>query len=352
LPGDGSFKKICFVDSDTGWAVGENGTILHTVDGGQSWIKQVSGTSLVLFDVQFFDKSVGYIIGGDNQDEDGGFRGHFTSILLRTDDGGENWNSVNIPTRNLHWSLSFADRQTGWLLGWDPSAFNQTVVYHTTDGGATWEQNPVAIDPEGTGMFDISMLSIVDKSNIWGIGEHLVRHSTDGGATWDIAYRKTRNAYSAFNDSVQFIDSSTGWACERIDCGGDAIIEPDVSDCEMGNYTFMLRTTDGGSTWQRNRAPRGDVFISFRFLDRCVGIAAGRYYSGEHLTNIAGAVYLTTDGGETWSQAYRQEGEFFRSVFTLEDGTCWVLGKTTLLRCKLPSSTQRRHGVQGLLERR
>jgi photosystem II stability/assembly factor-like uncharacterized protein len=343
LPGNDSLHKICFLDSDNGWAVGENGTILHTVDGGQSWIKQVSGTSLALFDVQFFDMNVGYIIGGDNdleENENGTFSERFTSILLRTEDGGENWNSINIPTPNLHWSLSFADPQTGWLLGWDPSAFNQTVVYRTTDAGATWEPNAVAIDPEGTGMFDISMLSIIDRSNIWGIGEHLVRHSTDGGATWDIAYRKTRNAYSLPNDSVQFIDSSTGWACGRIECRGDAIIEPDVRDCEMGNYTHMLRTIDGGSTWQRNPAPRGDVFISFRFLDRCVGIAAGPNYSGEHLTNIAGAVYLTTDGGETWSQAYRQEGESFHSVFILEDGTCWVLGKATLLRCKLPPATQ------------
>jgi photosystem II stability/assembly factor-like uncharacterized protein len=335
LPEEYSLRKICFVDSMTGWAVGDEGAILHTVDGGNSWTKQSSGTKLILFDAQFFDMNVGYIIGGSNEDDDGGFRGHFKSILLRTDDGGENWKSVDIPSPNLHWSLSFLDPQTGWLLGWNPDAFNQTVVYRTTDGCSTWEPNPVDINPEGTGMFDISMLSIVDKSNIWGIGDRLVRHSADSGATWDIAFRKKINAYSAPRDSVQFIDSSTGWACGRIECGGDALIFPDVSDCEMGNYTSMLRTTDGGSTWHSKPAPRGAVFISFRFLDRCVGIAAGRNRDGEHFKNVAGAVYLTTDGGETWSQAYRQEYEWFISVFSLEDGTCWVLGDHTLLRCKL-----------------
>jgi photosystem II stability/assembly factor-like uncharacterized protein len=74
--------------------------------------------------------------------------------------------------------------------------------------------------------------------------------------------------------------------------------------------------------------------------DPCVGIAAGRTYGGEDLTNIAGAVDMTTDGGDTWKQVYRQEGESFRSVFILKDGTCWVLGDRTLLRCKLPSGTR------------
>jgi photosystem II stability/assembly factor-like uncharacterized protein len=120
----------------------------------------------------------------------------------------------------------------------------------------------------------------------------------------------------------------------------------------MGNYTFMLRTTDGGSTWHSKRAPRGEVFISFRFVDHCVGIAAGRTHFGEDLANTAGAVDLTMDGGETWKQLYRQEDESFRSVFILDDGTCWVLGNKTLLRCKLPSATQPGYGTQDLLERR
>ena len=37
-------NDIHFVDNMTGWAVGDNGTIVATVDGGANWTVQNSGT--------------------------------------------------------------------------------------------------------------------------------------------------------------------------------------------------------------------------------------------------------------------------------------------------------------------
>jgi len=41
---DEEMNAIYFADSNNGWAVGFEGTILHTSDGGVNWVQQTSGT--------------------------------------------------------------------------------------------------------------------------------------------------------------------------------------------------------------------------------------------------------------------------------------------------------------------
>lgn len=47
----------------TGWAVGDNGTILKTTDGGNTWGLQTSGTTESLQSVHFINTQTGYIVG-------------------------------------------------------------------------------------------------------------------------------------------------------------------------------------------------------------------------------------------------------------------------------------------------
>lgn len=46
---------VFFLDANTGTAVGDFGTILHTADGGDTWAAQSSGTTLSLRSVSFVD---------------------------------------------------------------------------------------------------------------------------------------------------------------------------------------------------------------------------------------------------------------------------------------------------------
>ena len=48
------------LNENVGWAVGENGIVLHTKDGGQRWSKQESGTEETLRSVRFADEKVGW----------------------------------------------------------------------------------------------------------------------------------------------------------------------------------------------------------------------------------------------------------------------------------------------------
>src|SRR5690606_16168804 len=51
-----------FIDQQFGWVVGLNGTILHTTDGGNTWIREETNTSSLFHDV-FMIEETGYAVG-------------------------------------------------------------------------------------------------------------------------------------------------------------------------------------------------------------------------------------------------------------------------------------------------
>jgi len=51
------------LDAQTGWAVGNAGTILKTSNGRRNWISQCSGTTNNLSSGQFIDSHIGWVVG-------------------------------------------------------------------------------------------------------------------------------------------------------------------------------------------------------------------------------------------------------------------------------------------------
>src|SRR5258707_4835165 len=78
LPQGNNLRGAAFVDANTGTVVGEYGTIVRTMDGGNSWTLQASGTTQTLWAVSFTDANNGTAVG------EGGTR-------VRTTCGGSPW---------------------------------------------------------------------------------------------------------------------------------------------------------------------------------------------------------------------------------------------------------------------
>ena len=55
--------SIVFIDPNSGWSVGSEGTILQTTNGGASWTTQSSGTHRRLLSVSFVDTNIGWAVG-------------------------------------------------------------------------------------------------------------------------------------------------------------------------------------------------------------------------------------------------------------------------------------------------
>lgn len=58
--------------------------ILRTTDGGETWVSQTSGKSIILLDVSFADAMTGTVVGDQG-------------TILRTTDGGATWKIQTLP---------------------------------------------------------------------------------------------------------------------------------------------------------------------------------------------------------------------------------------------------------------
>ncbi len=61
-PQPNELHDVCFPDSMNGIAVGNQGTIIYTLDGGNSWDQQFYGTD-PLYAVCFINCNIGWIAG-------------------------------------------------------------------------------------------------------------------------------------------------------------------------------------------------------------------------------------------------------------------------------------------------
>lgn len=107
------FTAATFVDSKRGWAVGAEGRVFATRDGGRTWTAQTSNVSTDLYDVKFLDNYEGWAAGA------GG-------TLLHTTDGGSHWTIEPSGTTHALERLCFVGRAHGWAVG-----FGGTIIRFT-----------------------------------------------------------------------------------------------------------------------------------------------------------------------------------------------------------------------------
>lgn len=129
---DISLHGVDFPDSINGWAVGDQGIILHTSNGGETWEFQVSGSYNRLRDVHFSDSYKGWAVGD-------------SGTIIHTMDGGVNWEPQVSGTTEDLWSVYFIDNNKGWITG------DNYTILHTIDGG-------VGIENQGENQYDLKLV--------------------------------------------------------------------------------------------------------------------------------------------------------------------------------------------------
>jgi photosystem II stability/assembly factor-like uncharacterized protein len=119
-----------------------------------------------VLDVIFVTQNDGWALSADIGPADS----DFSYIVLRTTDGGVNWDSTAVDFRSSL-DLCFIDERHGWAAG--------QGIHRTTDGGTRWLLDDA---PNGDGV----ALAFADDRRGWlvgGAGSFSV--SEDGGKTWE-----------------------------------------------------------------------------------------------------------------------------------------------------------------------
>ena len=261
-------QAVHFVDANTGWAVGDDGTILRTTDGGTNWSTQSSGTTVLLRDVHFTGASKGWAVG-----ENG--------TILHTTDGGTNWSAQSSGTTQFLKGVHFTDASKGWAVG------ENGTILHTTDGGTNW-----SAQSSGT-IRNVTGVDFIDASKGWAVGNNgTILHTTDGGTNWSAQSTGSNDALT----HVDFIDASKGWA--------------------VGSQGAILRTTDGGANWSPQSSGTTQILMSVHFVDASKGWAVG----------FGGTILRTTDGGANWSPQSSGTNLKLADVDFVDASKGWAVG--------------------------
>jgi photosystem II stability/assembly factor-like uncharacterized protein len=189
-----SLNDVYFTDSQMGWAVGDNGVIINTINGGQTWDSQTSGTAEKLRAVFFINENNGWAVGGTTN-----------KTMLKTTNGGSTWedaSSNSIPNKNML-DIEFYSINTGWVITTDS-------VYMTADGGNTWHnevfQNTIETQ-------NCNALSVTSDTTAFVVGSRKVSVTSREASVF---YRNTVDMHLAWSISP-FNQSTTGDEFKSID---------------------------------------------------------------------------------------------------------------------------------------
>jgi len=147
---------------------------VNTTNGGQSWSVQQSNTYYPVDDMNFVDRSNGWIVLNNF--------GSSGSLLLHTTNGGGNWNiAPNPDTTSYFMTVYFLDTFTGFVAGLAGS------IFKTTNSGSNW--NKCALDSSLYYAFPIRKLKFYDSQIGFACGGQydyggVLWMTTNGGLNW------------------------------------------------------------------------------------------------------------------------------------------------------------------------
>jgi photosystem II stability/assembly factor-like uncharacterized protein len=267
------FIDLSFADDSVGYACAELGIVYKTTNSGTTWTRIMNlGFPYYWYGVSAVSRARAIVSGFNNTEG--------TGIYRWTNDGGSTWDSiVTLDTANWLSRARFADSlrgivSAGWVGG----------VWRTENGG----RNPsdwtyVQIDP-ARGWFEGNFCYRAD-GRAWLTGISFCS-STDNGATWSFQH----SIDPTFDGGVWFSDTLHGWT------GGGQISSPVTG--------WVHRTADGGATWTDRLIETPEPIRAVLFINETLGFAIG----GNHFDG-SGAIYSTTDGGDSWQQDVNTSSE-------------------------------------------
>ncbi|MFN8545754.1 MAG: YCF48-related protein [Candidatus Binatia bacterium] len=228
------------------------------------------------YDVQALGKDGAIVVG-------------YGGKVLRTSDGGRNWEAGNSGVEDGLFAVKMVDDHSGWIVGQDG------LILHTSDGGKTWErqESHASVQEKDAVPQPIYLFAVeaVDAQHAWAVGDRSMLVSTaDGGKTWR-ARKVVAEAGADGADSivatdpvlydVKFLDEKRGWI--------------------VGEFGKILLTTDGGETWreQQKTLMEGTSIFDPLDLPTLFGLDV-KSADAAVAVGLEGHIARTVDGGQRW----------------------------------------------------
>ncbi len=310
--GDG-LNDVYFIDELAGWAVGDEGLVLRTTDGGETWDNINSGFSQNFYSVHFVNADRGWIAGYNNGSP-------LDGVLLRTTNGGQSWTPQLSGMDNHYEVVHFIDEDTGWVAGNFTSQPIPYVITRTTNQGGNWF--PSFFD-EQVGPY--TELFFYDFDHGWAATIDGIYFAGQGGT--ELSLQHTLNPNFGPANSLFFIDEDTGWVA-----GGSW-----ADQCM--HRIFFGKTTNGGADWDILESSNDS---SYYYTDVFFTTPeTGWMVTSSFCNPPIGKIFFSEDGGDTWSEVYSTTDFELSALHFTSPQTGWAVGSHgTILKFSCPPAEE------------
>jgi len=261
-----------------------------------------------------------------------GDRGH----VLLSDDEGQNWRQVVVPTRAMLTGVSFGDPQHGWAVGHDG------VILATADGGATWVHQDATKDLE-TIFLDVFFSDPQHGLAVGAYGKCLL--TMDGGKSWQpggaipdevhvnqIAPTQTDTVWLAGEAGtlLSSSDARQAWTKCIVPYEGSLFGALPLGDHSLLIYGLRghaFVTTDDGANWAGRGLPVAVLIMAG------VKLKSGAIVLG----GSGGNFFISRDGAATFA-AWKPAGYLggVSALLETKDGALLAVGESGVARLQLP----------------
>ena len=265
FPVESSLKDYQILPNDRIIAVGTHSTIIYSDDQGNNWdiLYNPAGVSnMHLHSIHFVNDNRGFAVGSNFS-------------IIRTDDGGNSW--IDLSNEATHSSdvyndVFITDENTGYIIE------KSKQLLKTIDGGLSWDTI------FSTGTYTLTEIQFVNQFTgyLTLSGDSGFLQTDDAGLNWE--YFGVNHPVEDFNiNALCFISEEVGFVGAHGDSTGYS-------------EHLILKTSDGGGTWEQVYSDGFNSVSQFFFLNKDTGYSIGAvvWYSNN--------ILKTTDGGETWQE--------------------------------------------------
>lgn len=249
--------------------------------------------------------------------------------ILKTSDGGVDWDEqdsgLGSPTVVLT-CISAVDDLTAWAGGID-GADGSAVLLKTTDGGANWVPQEEALDDfksSGNLSLAVSGVCALDTGVVWVSINYVSTGLAPLGLFYDARVWRSDDGGASWAMKLNTTVPPRVNAIYAVDdqvawaAGGSDFEAP---------YPAVFVTTDGGASW------------SYRYLDFFSGpkYKVVDVWAADALTAWAlyapvgsseGGAKKTSDGGMTWQTQPAEAGIVPNALSAVDAGTLWAVGSS------------------------
>ncbi len=294
---DDEIYAMDFWNNEIGAAVGNNGAIYLTTNGGVNWDSKKNGFYDNIRDLSIAD-NYSYIVGLNNRifkinnsnfsidsisipggekmfgiyfhDQNNGYIAGESGKILKTSNNGISWIELHSNINYYLVDIEFANEDYGYSVG------SSGKILKTSNGGVNW--SAIEKDSMPTGQF--FNLQVINENKLYVAGEGGMFRTTNGGNNWQNISKRNLSGFIAYSD-IHFINDQTGFASGL--------------NYSQSYSQFIMKTTDSGNNWDYSLLPN-DLPLSIHFNSICFISDSIGYCSGQY-----GTILKTTNAGHSWN---------------------------------------------------